>query len=213
MTRPRVSTWRILNILVMIAATSIVQAAGTIDQMRPFRHQGRLFVEVQASDLLDERTASTIDSGLPGTCVYHIRVEDTNQMLVAERFLDLSLRLDLWENIYLLDGPMGQTSFNSLAAADSAWSHLPGVDLCTIERLVPSQLYQVQVQIAVHPLAPEDRARLSRYVSSNSGHNREELALDLGALFGRLLGKGSSDKAQTRAVSPIFQREDLEEQP
>ncbi len=213
MAGPRVSTWRLFLVVSAIVITSVVHGAGTVEHLRPFRHQGRLFVEVLATDLLDARTASTIDSGLPGTCVYHIRIEDDQQVLVAERYLDLSLRFDLWENEYLLDGPTGQVSFTSLAAADSAWSHLPGVDLCLVDRLGPDRRYRVQVQIAVQPLAPEDRARLSRYVSSNSGRNREELALDLGALFGQLLGKGSAEQAPTRTVGPFFRRRDLEERP
>jgi len=213
MSRSPIRIYRSISILVAIVITSVVSGAGTVEQLRPFRHQGRLFVEIKASDMLDRHTASTIDSGLPGTCVYHILIEDANQALVAERYLDLNLRLDLWENQYLLDGPTGLISFNSLAAADSAWSHLPGVDLCDIEQLAPDQSYRIQVQIAVKPLAPEDQARLSHYVSNNSGRNREELALNLGALFGQLLGSRNSDQTQTNRVGPFFIRQELEQQP
>jgi len=200
-------------VLAWLLAALPVLADGVVEEARLYRQEGWVRVEVRAGDLLDARTASTVDSGLPGTCVYSLRLVDPDERAVAERILELSLLLDLWENRYILDGPRGRHVFATLAAADSAWSHIDAVDLCRGPELSPGLAYRLHVQIAVQPLAPEVRQQLSRYVSSHSSRNREELSLDLGALFGRILGGGSAGKDHVRYTSPPFRAADLEVRP
>ncbi|MFH1843037.1 MAG: hypothetical protein ABIF77_07490 [bacterium] len=201
-----------LAVVWLLVAVS-AQAGGIVEVIHIYRQAGQVRLELRAREILDRRTASTVDSGLPGTCVYHLQLLDEAEQVVVEFFLELTLQLDLWENRYLLDCPSGRHVFPSLAAADSAWSHLIGIDLCPEPRLAPDLGYRLQVQIAVQPLAPEVRKRLSRYVSSNSSRNREELALDLGAVFGRILGGDGPDNDNVRFVSPWFRIGDLEERP
>lgn len=203
----------LLLTVVWLLTAAGAQAAGSVEEVYIYKQTGSLRVEMHAGDLLDERTASTIDSGLPGTCVYYLRLEDQNESLVAEQFLEFSLQLNLWENLYFLSAPTGQLVYETLAAADSAWSHLYAVDVCPLARLERERAYRVQVQIAVQPLAPEVRERLSKYVSSNSSRSREELAVDLSALLGRLLGGSGSAGDQARFTSDLFHIGDLEERP
>jgi hypothetical protein len=127
-------------LLMILGVATMATADDRVTLLRPFPQNDRLFVELQAAELLNDRTASTIDSGLPGSCVYHIQIVDSDDHTLAERIVDLTLRLDLWENVYLLDDPAGTTTLTSLAAADSAWSHLPGVDLCALSRLSPERI-------------------------------------------------------------------------
>jgi len=201
-----------LAVIWLLVAWS-AQAGGIVEVIHLYRQAGQVRLELRAREILDQRTASTVDSGLPGTCVYHLQLLNEAEQVIEEFVLELTLQLDLWENRYLLDSPSGRHVFPSLAAADSAWSHLVGIDICPTPRLTPGLGYRLQVQIAVQPLAPEVRARLSRYVSSNSSRNREELALDLGAVFGRILGDDGSDSDHVRFASPWFRLGDLEERP
>ncbi len=188
-------------------------ASTQVSELSVSRLEGRLCLDMQARELLDERTALTVDSGLPGTCLFHISLEDDQHTIAVDHYLEQSLRLDLWENRYILDGPTGRRDFPSLAAADSAWSRLDQHTICPLEQLQVDRRYRVVVQIAVQPLATADRERLSRYVSRHSGGNNEELALDLGALFTRLLGrKGGGDQIM-RHNGPYFAVRDLEEGP
>ncbi len=188
-------------------------AAGQITDLRLFRSGGTLHAEVRSRDLLDERTRSTIESGLPGTCLYFFRVEDRAGRAVAEVYVERTLRFDLWENRFLLEGGDQPLSLTSAAEADSAFSHLADRVLGPLHRLPPGKEYRVVVQIAVRPLAPEDRRRLSRYVSRTSGGGGEEVALDLSVVFGRILGEKSKSRPSIQHTGPYFRVDDLSEGP
>ncbi|MFQ5601167.1 MAG: DUF4390 domain-containing protein [Candidatus Krumholzibacteriia bacterium] len=203
----RTVSWSVL----LLAAAVTVASAGSVERLKAFRKQGWLQLDLEAKNLLDAKTASTVESGLPGTCVYRIVLEDHDGDPIGQRSLKLSLRLDLWENHYVLQGPGGSTRFATLTAADSAWSDIRGVRLLPLDRLLPGEEYRLQVEVAVQPLAAEDRARISRYVRQNSGGDRKEFALDVGALFDRFLGDGGRHRGQASFEGPVFRLEELEE--
>jgi len=199
-----------LACLLTVSASGSLLADGVVEEVRSYQRAPWLLAELRVRDLLDERTSSTIDSGLPGTCVYHIRLEDDSANVVDERFLEMSLRHDLWENHYLLDGPGGLSTFPSIAEADSAWSHLRDVVICATKRLDPTKRYRIQVEVAVQPLGPTERERLSKYVSGSSSQRNGEVALDVGAFLGRLLANSSGSEDFVRFTGPYFQIGDLE---
>ena len=204
-------SWAFLLGLILLGSEAF--AAGTVTDLRLFRDQDAVRAEVRATGLLDQRTALTIESGLPGTCLYLFRLEDRAGRTVAERYLEFSLRFDLWESRYLLRNGEETLALPTLAAADSAISHLPGAEVCPLSRLRPGDEYRLVLQIAVRPLAPEDRERLSRYVSRNSAGGREEVAVDLSALFGRVMEEKESSRQIVRQMSPFFHTADLPEAP
>ncbi len=205
--------WLCLLVAGLLLAASGAFGSAAVTDLRAHRRNGQLRLELHAVELMDERTASTIDSGLPGTCVYYISLLDSEDKIQSERLAEFHLRLDLWENSYQLNCPNGLHSFVSLAAADSAWSHLPDLDICETAALDPLADYHFQVRISVQPLAPKDQDRLSRYVTESGSGKREELALDLGALFGRLLKGSRGGRDETRFTSGSFRIGDLEERP
>ncbi len=211
MRRDRGHSWVFVVGLILIGREAF--AAGAITDLRLFRRQDLVRAEVRATGLLDERTTLTVESGLPGTCLYLFRLEDRAGRAVAERYLELSLRFDLWENRYLLQSGDGTIALPTLAAADSALSYLPGAEICPLSRLRSGDEYRLVLQIAVRPLAPEDRERLSTYVNRNSAGGREEVAVDLGALFGRVMEEKEGARQVVRQASPFFRATDLPEAP
>jgi hypothetical protein len=194
--------------LAFLAAPAFGQ--GSVTALLLFRTGESLRADVRANDLLDERTRETIESGLPGSCVYLLRLEDRSGRLVAERFVERSLRFDVWESRYLLEDAEETLALPTLAAADSAVSRLASCDLCPLSRLRSEEEYQLLLQIAVGPLAIDDRERLFGYASRNSSGG-EEVDLDLIGLFGH----GEKDKGSSRQVieraSPFFRTGDLRE--
>ena len=200
--------WILLSALVLLALPA---NAGRIAEARLYVTAGSVRVDLTATDLLDQRTESTIDSGLPGTCVFGLHLESRRSTL-GETFVEQSLRLDLWENIYLLRRGIVEERFGSLAEADSAWSNLENIELVRQSVLVAERQYRLVVQVAVRPLAPEDRERMSRYVQKHSGSGSEELSLDLGALFAGMFGRGDKDQV-ARFESEWFLPVELEVRP
>jgi len=205
---------RLIPALLAVMALSLVWvvlvSAGQVTEVDIYQRGDQLQVDVVATDLLDQRTSMTIESGLPGTCVYGLRLEDDEQQPVVERWVEMSLRFDLWENIYRLDGLGGPRSFTTLAAADSAWSRIEVPGFCAAARLRSDASYRLILTIAVQPLAPEDRERLSRYVSRNSGGGGEELALDVGKVLARLFRGTGNGKRSGLHVGEFFRLGDLE---
>lgn len=201
--------------LSLLAAGSLVglPASAEIVDLRVWRQDGWVRLDLHARDLLDARTTSTVESGLPGTCVYDLRIEDRGGVVVAERLLQMSLRFDLWEGHYLLEGADGARSLPSLAAADSAWSRLAGEPVGRLDRLGPAIEYRLVARIVVRPLAPGDRERLSRYLSQHSGGGLEQVNLDLGAILSGIFGRRAPGERIVESSSGWFRPGDLEERP
>jgi hypothetical protein len=199
--------------LCLASFASPAAGQGSVTELLLFRNSESLRTEVCAQDLLDERTTLTIESGLPGTCVYRLRLEDRSGGLVAERWVERSLRFDLWENRYVLESEEGTLALPTLAAADSAISRLVNCDLCPLSQLRSTEEYRVILQIAVRPLGTERKKRLSRYVNRASAGGDGAIALDLNALFGHVMAETESSRPVIGRVSPFFRAGDLEVTP
>jgi len=198
--------------LLLIAGAGTHVVAGSIERVQLFRKQGWLLVNLQARDLLDDRTVSTVESGLPGSCVYQIDLEDPDGNRIIGRRVELSIRLDLWEDHYVLGSAQDPIVLPTLASADSALSHVGAVRLLPLEGLIETHEYRLHVSVSVQPLAASDQARISRYVSQNTGGARQEFALNLSALFNRMFGqRGDAEGSPFRSTS--FRPQQLEELP
>lgn len=197
----------------VLFSAGLARGAGQVTDLSLFRAEGWLRASVRARDLLDDRTRSTIQSGLPGTCIYQILVQDEAGRPVAEQYIELTLRYDLWENVYILEDVAGPHPFRTLASADSALSHRPDCGLASITSLQSSASYRVLVRVAVRPLAPEDRRRLSKYVSRTSGGGREEVAFDLSGVFKHILGEKERSRPVIEHIGPLFRIDAIKEAP
>ncbi len=172
-----------------------------------------LHASVQFRNLLDLRTASTIDSGLSGVCAYEISVLGPGDAALGRRTWTLRLEHDLWEDRYVISGPDGDMDVAGLAAMDSVCSRIDAVRLVPLSRLEPDGVYSLTVVVEVLPLAMEDQDRLSQYISRRGGGTREELDLDLGSLFGRIFKGGRSGRTTISHRGPTFRPQALEVRP
>jgi hypothetical protein len=177
--------------------------AAEIRSLRPGVTDGWLSFTLSADDLLDARTTSTIESGLPGNCIYRVSLVDATGKPSEDRFYNFTLRFDVWEELYRLDGPGGERVFGSLAAADSAWAHPADLKLVPLSHLNGGEEYRLRVEVSVRSIAMADRLRLAEFVSRSSAAGRQELHVDVGALFTRLSGKVEAEGA-ARFESPRF---------
>jgi hypothetical protein len=181
---------------------------GIVTELLLYRTGESLRTDVTARGLLDERTAQTIESGLPGICVYLLRLEDRLGHLVVERHVERSLNYDTWRESYLLAGENGSLTLPTLAAADSAISRLANCELCPVSRLRSSEEYRLLLQIVVLPLASDDGVSLSGYVSDRTG-DAEGPALDLNVLFGHAVQDSTIARRVIGRTSPFFHASDL----
>jgi hypothetical protein len=193
-----------------LATLAASTASSAVTDVTVHRHGPWLEVDLRAPTMLDERVASTVESGLPGTCVYRCAVEQESDGVVARQVLELQIRLDLWENQYVLEGPGRHDVFSSLAAADSACSNVKNLVMMRLDDLLPRQRYRVRVESAVLPLGLEDRERISHFVSE-SGRGDHEFSLDVGAVLHRLFTGAGGGSGAPAAISTAFRPDELRE--
>lgn len=192
----------------LILATTSVRA-GRVLEARPHRDDGWLAVSVRTDHLLDQRTRSTVESGLPGSARLLLELRDGSNEVAARRAIERVLEFDLWEGVARVRDGLDETVYPTIAAADSAWAHFESIRLLPIDRVERGVRYRVWARIEVESFGSEERERVSRYVSESSRGDRRELAFDLGGLVGRLVGSGGDD--DTVWQSPDFRLGELPE--
>jgi len=202
---------RVISLALLVLLSADVFATEIIS-VQPERRDGWLRLAVHARDLLDDRTRSTVESGLPGTCVYRIVLVNDQGAISAQRLLSFALRFDVWEELYRLDGPGGEQVFSSLADADSAWANLENIAIARLNTLRETSQYRLQVFVAVRPIAPEDRLRVAEFVNQSSAGQSEEMHIDIGALVSRLVGGRRPDAGESFETGP-FRPAELTEDP
>lgn len=201
---------RALFLLMALAALGAARSrAGEVIDARPARSGSWLVVDLRTADLLDDRTRSTVESGLPGTCLLQVELRDERGELTARRLVERSLEFDLWEDVVrMIEGTREQV-FDSLAAADSSWSHFDGLHLAPWSRLSPNQKYHLRVRLDVVPLGAEERQRVSQWVSRSESGDRRELSIDVGGLVARFLGGGKDGADATVWRGEEFQTDSI----
>ncbi len=156
----------------------------------------------------------TIESGLPGACVYELHLEGRSGELVAERLAERSLRFDVWERRYLLESKDGTIVLPTPDAAVSAFSHLAVRDLCPLSWLSPTEEYRLTLQIAVRSLGVKDEEFLFGFAEQVSSGGEGGIAINLSRLFKHVTAeKTKSSRKIVEGASPFFHTGDLDESP
>jgi len=206
----------IVVLLLVLGASSPAQAEqsrAALVGVEAYARDGWLHADLHLRDLIDDRTRSTIDSGLSGVCAYEVTLLDGRSRVVTRRRWVLHLEHDLWEDRYLVRGPEGDRELASLAAMDSVVCRIEGLRLTPLSSLSQEREYRLRVTVEVQPLAAEDQDRLASYVSRRGDRSREELDLDLGSLFGGLFSGGGGGSTSLDAIGEGFRLRGLELRP
>jgi hypothetical protein len=192
------------GILALWTTTALAEAR--VERVVVYRDGGWLACDVAATGLLDARVRSTVESGLPGSCVYRLVLSREGDGELARVLWATSLQLDLWSERFLLTDPREARQFDAWQSADSALAHPRGLRLVQLEGLPRDRALRVSVDVLVEPLGPAERARLARYVSESSAAGADEFAVDIGGLLGRFLGRkgGGAAAHAARGQSEAF---------
>ncbi|MBD3220595.1 hypothetical protein GF314_05090 [bacterium] len=176
-------------------------------------HDGWLHVTARLGDLIDDRTASTIESGLSGVCAYEVSLLGPGDEVVGRRVWTRRLTYDLWEDRYTVSGPERDAVVPGLAAMDSLCSTIDDLRLAPMDRLQPDTEYRLAIVVEVLPLGAEARDRLSRYISRRGDTGRRDVDVDLGSLFGGLFTGGDAGRSSLVHVGRPFRPRSLELRP
>ena len=203
---------RLAVLTVALSSVTVVRAGEVADVV--VRHESDwLVVDLQLTDLLDARTRSTIESGLPGSCLLEIELRDDRADFAVTRRLERSLEVDLWDNVVRLIESGRELVFVSLAEADSAWSTWSSLRIAQWSSLSRGGSYQLQVSIHVQPLGAEERERVSQWVSESGRGDRTDVSIDMGGLVRRFFGKREDDSGVDVWRGPVFTLDSVEQTP
>lgn len=185
----------------------------TVVDTSVYGREGWLYADIQFRDILDARTTSTVDSGLSGVCLYEVQVLDDRDQEVGWSRWQFHLEHDLWEDRYLVRGVEGEWALPSLAAMDSLCSDIDARRLAPLSKLQADREYRLVIKVVAQPLADEDRARLSSFISRRDHRDREELDFDLGSIFGSLFTGGDGRRTALDYTGRGFRPRALEQRP
>lgn len=176
-----------------------------IERLEVFRSDGWLACEIRSGQMMDERIRSTVESGLPGACLYDLRLKWSDNGEVLHLPVRLSLRLDLWEESYYVEGAGLSEQFATIDMADSAWAHLDEVRLLRLDQLDANRPLELEVVLLVSPLGAEQRAWIDDYVSQANRNQRNELSLNLGGLLKKVFGnqEGGGQSSARLSIAPF----------
>ncbi|RKZ13338.1 hypothetical protein DRQ53_13495 [bacterium] len=198
-----------LAVLAVALMSVTVSRAGEVTSADVRREGDWLVVDLQLADLLDERTRSTVESGLPGSCLLEIELRDERGKYSTTRRLERSLEVDLWEDVVRMIESSHELVFRSLAEADSAWSNWSSLRLAQWSSLPQGRTYHLRIGVHVQPLGAEERERVSRWVSAGDRGDRRDVSIDVGGLMRRFFGSGG-DIGEVQVWSgPKFQLDSI----
>jgi len=188
-----VSTSTLACLLILGLTCVGVAGAGQVTEAE-VRHEGEwLVLDLQLAELLDASALSTVESGLPGSCLIEVELRDQSSDVIVIRRLERSLELDLWEDVVRLIEDGRELVFNSIAEADSAWSTWPARRMVQWASLSQDRTYHLRVAVHVQPLGSEERERVSRWVSESERNDRRDFSIDMGGLVRRFFGSGEDE--------------------
>ena len=171
--------------------------------------EGWLVVDLQLGDLLDDRTRSTVESGLPGSCLIEVELRDAGADYSVTRRLERSLEVDLWEDVVRMIENGRELVFASIAEADSAWSRWSSLRVAQWATLSADREYHLRVAVHVQPLGAEERERVSRWVSAGDRGDRRDVSIDMGGLVRRFFGSGDDGGEVEVWRGPAFRLETI----
>jgi hypothetical protein len=202
-----------LAVLAVALSSVTVSRAGEVVDAQVRHEDDWLVVDLQLADLLDDRTRSTVESGLPGSCLLEIELRDDRSDFRASRRLERSLEVDLWEDVVRVVEAGRALAYGSIAEADSAWSDWRSLRIARWSTLPGGRAWQLRIAVHVQPLGAEERERVSRWVSAGDRGDRRDVSIDVGGLMRRFFGSGEDAREVDVWRGPTFRLESVEEKP
>lgn len=159
--------------------------------------RGHVAAEITTAGLFSERIVGTVQSGLPAVvdlfCIFSAPGGET----ARENVLSFTLRCDVWENTYLIEGPDTTITYFTFAAMRSAIEHMRGVGLDPSGSLDPGRSYRLRMSVMISPLRGVDRDRIAGWVSENMRSSADdswrEQVLNLNDLISHFFSRGRGD--------------------
>ncbi len=189
-----------VTLATLAAATSARAADPAVDAVTPVRLGDVLAADVITSGLPGERLASSIASGLPSAIEVHLEALDRKNRRVAEGNLFWRITWDLWEEVLRVEGPHAEQRLDGLASLGAFLANLEHLPVGPFAALDAAERHRLRARCRLHPVAPRETERLSRWVAGEESvprrgdTDRREVSVGLGEVI-RFFYKGAAKDA------------------
>lgn len=189
-----------LGAAVVLAACAAAAGQPSLDEVIPLRLGDRLAADVRTSDLPGERLESSLASGLPSAIELHLEALDRKSRRVAEGNLFWRITWDLWDEVLRVEGPGGEQRLAGPAALEEYLANLSHLPVAPWASLDGTASHRLRARCRLHPVAPRETERLSRWVAGEEpvprrgDPDRREVSVGLGEVI-RFFYKGAAKDA------------------
>ncbi len=190
----------LLPLLLAPAADVARAAAPSLDTVTPVRLGDLLAADVVTSGLPGERLESSIASGLPSAIEVHLEALDRRNRRVAEADLFWRITWDLWEEVLRVEGPGAEHRLDGPGSLGAFLANLQQLPVGPFASLDAAERHRLRARCRLHPVAPRETERLSRWVAGEEplprrgDPDRREVSVGLGEVI-RFFYKGAARDA------------------
>jgi hypothetical protein len=157
--------------------------------------------------LPDPPSRDTLASGLPSALVLALTLEDDRGDRVGTRRVEVRLEPDLWEGTLVVKTPLADHRLASVDELPAFLATLGPLPVAPVSALSPSRRWRLRVQLAVHPLAPTEVARVRQIFTEERApvSSRQEVSVGLRSLVNVFFGDPPDEEWVDDARSPLFE--------
>ena len=158
----------------VILAGAARAAGPALESVTPQREGGTLTADVRTSGLPGARLESSIASGLPSAIEMHLEALDRRNHRVAEGDFFWRITWDLWDEVLRIEGPGSVQRFDRLDALEGFLADLGNLPVASWASFDASAEHRLRASCRLHPVAPVETERLSRWVAGEEPARRGE---------------------------------------
>ena len=159
----------------VVALADAARAADpALDSVTPVRLGQTLAADVRTSSLPGARLESSIASGLPSAIEMHVEALDRRNHRVAEGDFFWRITWDLWDEVLRIEGPDRVERFDRLDELEGFLAVLGSLPVASWASLDASAEHRLRARCRLHPVAPVETERLSRWVAGQEAPRRGE---------------------------------------
>jgi len=152
-------------LLILAAAAPAVAADPSIDAVAPARVRGVLAADVRTSGFPGARLASSIASGMPSAIEMRLEALDRRNRRVGESRLFWRITWDLWDEVLRVEGPRDVHRLADVASLETFLADLRDLPVARLAALDVASEHRLRARCRLHPVAPRESERLSRWVA------------------------------------------------
>ncbi len=200
-------------LLVLCLATAAAPADEVaITGVDLFARDSTLVCMVRTTGLPDGPSRETLASGLPSALVFSFSLLDASHRQLLGSLAQVRVEPDLWENTFLVRMPLRDQRVPSLGDVDRELDSVGPFPIAPLDLLPASGPFGLQVQLAVHPLAPAEIERARGLFTGETSYdepNKREVSVGLGSLIRYFMGNPDKDDWIAVFTTTVQRREDL----